>query len=235
MPRIAEAIHVVEKKREDAHLRRVKGGRELWETAYWIVGRATAETLIGGSVYVHRGQNTPSHAGGKILDIYHEPGSDVNRRVIRFRSMAGAINVSTDRAGWGNERKIVWRLDGGEIPEVSNDDDESAFPEGKKKYALHHSRERDSSITRKAKRLRLKETGKLECEVCKFNFTLEYGQHGEGFIEAHHRIPVSQLDGKAKTKIRDLALVCSNCHRMLHRGKPLPTVEDLRALREGEA
>ncbi|MDQ9169001.1 HNH endonuclease [Oxalobacteraceae bacterium R-40] len=115
-----------------------------------------------------------------------------------------------------------------------NDDDESAFPEGRKKFVMHHTREPDSAITRKAKRLQFEQTGKLECEVCDFDFSLHYGSPGEGFIEAHHRVPVSELNGKIRTKIGDLALVCSNCHRMLHRGKPLPTVESLRSLLQGE-
>jgi predicted HNH restriction endonuclease len=234
MPRIAEAIHVIEKKTAGARLRRVKGSRTDWETAYWIIGETTAQSLIGGMIYVHRGQNVASHAGGKIVKIYHEPSSDLKRRVVRFRLIASAKGVVAERDGWGNERKIDWRFVKSEMMRVASDDDESAFPEGKKKYALHRSRERDCALTRRAKRKRFEETGKLECEVCKFDFSLVYGQHGEGFIEAHHRVLVSQLDGKVRTKLNDLALVCSNCHRMLHRGKSLPTVEGLCALREGE-
>lgn len=100
---------------------------------------------------------------------------------------------------------------------VVDEDDESAYPEGAEQYRLHKSRERDPKIIHLAKTKRYKETGKLECEVCETNFHLTYGELGHGFIEAHHKIPVSQLDGKKKTKIDDLALVCSNCHRMLHR------------------
>jgi predicted HNH restriction endonuclease len=31
-----------------------------------------------------------------------------------------------------------------------------------------------------------------------------------------------------KTRLEDLAIVCSNCHRMLHRQAPLLSVRDLR-------
>ena len=235
MPRIAEAIHVIEKDPEKENLRSVAGSRTQWETGYWIVGAETSQSLISnGTVYVHRGQDAPSHAGGQIVDIYHEPGSDPRRRVIRFKAVAAAKNVLAQRKGWGNERKLIWRLGAQNDVQVVSDDDEFAFPEGKKKYAMHHSRERDQRITRRAKQVRLEETGKLECEVCEFDFSLEYGAHGEGFIEAHHRVPVAQLDGKTLTKLKDLALVCSNCHRMLHRGNPLPTVEELRAMRQSD-
>ena len=117
------------------------------------------------------------------------------------------------------------------IPE----DDESRFSEGKARYKLHRTMERDSRIVRKAKEQRLSATGKLECDVCSLDFKRTYGSRGEGFIEAHHTIPVASLAGKRKTKLSDLALVCSNCHRMLHRGKPMLSVEQLRRIvRDGQ-
>ena len=113
---------------------------------------------------------------------------------------------------------------------ILSEDDESSFPEGKKKYRQHRQLERDPKLAKKAKARRFAQTGKLECDVCEFDFFAIYGEIGHGFIEAHHKTPVSELDGVKKTKIRDLALVCANCHRMLHRGKSLMTVEDLRAI-----
>ena len=113
---------------------------------------------------------------------------------------------------------------------IVSEDDESAFPEGKERYGLHRSRERDPEIVRKAKAKRLEETGRLQCDVCSLDFKEMYGSRGEGFIEAHHTLPVAALRGRVKTKISDLALVCSNCHRMLHRGKPLLSVYQLREM-----
>ena len=118
---------------------------------------------------------------------------------------------------------------------IADENDESAFPEGTAKFSLHRRHERDSSISRLAKAIRQEKTGKLECDVCKIYFALKYGSHGDGFIEAHHTKPVSTLDGKTKTSVKDLALVCSNCHRMLHRGPTLLSVEDLKALVRGQA
>ncbi|MGZ5051385.1 MAG: HNH endonuclease [Methylobacter sp.] len=117
-----------------------------------------------------------------------------------------------------------------ELPEseIAIQDDESAFPEGKEKFKQHRYLERDGKIARKAKAQRLAKTGKLECEVCQLDFAACYGEIGHGFIEAHHKTPVAKLDGIKRTKIEDLALVCSNCHRMLHRGDSLLTVEQLK-------
>ncbi|EKF6713448.1 HNH endonuclease [Vibrio cholerae] len=105
---------------------------------------------------------------------------------------------------------------------------ESNFAEGAEKYKKHRSLECDSSIARKVKAMRLKTSGRLECEVCEFDFFTAYGEHGLGYIEAHHTTPIKELKGTRKTQASELALVCSNCHKMLHRGKPLMSVIDLR-------
>jgi hypothetical protein len=55
----------------------------------------------------------------------------------------------------------------------------------------------------------------------------------QGFIECHHLVPLHELRGLRKTRLEDLALVCSNCHRMLHRQRPCLTVNELRRLRKG--
>lgn len=116
-----------------------------------------------------------------------------------------------------------------EVGTVVSEDDESAFPEGVAAYKLHRRFERDGEFSRRVKQARLKALGKLACEVCRFDFARVYGVWGLGYIEAHHRVPVHKLDGKSSTRAEDLALVCSNCHRMLHRSNPQITVEELRS------
>ena len=111
-----------------------------------------------------------------------------------------------------------------------SEDEESSFPEGKEKYKKHRALERDATIVKKAKELRLQEQGELKCDVCDLVFADVYGSHGAGYIEAHHTVPVAELRGVKKTKISDLALVCANCHRVLHRAKPRMSVEQLRAV-----
>jgi predicted HNH restriction endonuclease len=114
------------------------------------------------------------------------------------------------------------------LDSIVSDDYESSFPEGREKFKSHFARERDSKISRKAKANRLAETGELRCDVCGFNFLEKYGELGSGFIEAHHIVPVSILEGTKKTKVKDLALVCSNCHRMLHRNKNGISIQELK-------
>ena len=90
----------------------------------------------------------------------------------------------------------------------------------------------DELVARKEHRV-LQETGRLSCEVCGFNFTDAYEDRGDGFIECHHTKPVSELRDGEKTNTNDLALVCSNCHRMINRRKPWLSVAALSALLAG--
>ena len=100
--------------------------------------------------------------------------------------------------------------------------------EGEIIYKLHKLRERDSKLTESKKKLVLKNTGKLECEVCDFDFYEKYGDLGKGFIECHHIKQLSTYISNQKTLVEDLALVCSNCHRMLHRNIEDMSIKNLK-------
>jgi HNH endonuclease len=104
------------------------------------------------------------------------------------------------------------------------------FPEGKQYERKHKVRERNPKLVIRAKALFRAKHGRLFCEACKFDFRTKYGSIGDGFIEVHHTIPVSELKRGAKTNVADLALVCSNCHRILHRRRPWLTIPALRRL-----
>lgn len=105
------------------------------------------------------------------------------------------------------------------------------FQEGRKRLVQHVRIEkvRNSALVREAKRLFKKEHGKLFCEVCTFDFEGKYGQRGKGYIEAHHKTPISELEEQVELTVNDLVMVCSNCHRMLHR-PPWVTVDELSRL-----
>jgi predicted HNH restriction endonuclease len=113
---------------------------------------------------------------------------------------------------------------------IAEEDEALTFPEGIEVFRLHKSKERNKELVRAAKLNRLRTDKKLSCEVCGFSFTEKYGKLGEGFIEAHHLFPISQLTEETETKIDDIALVCSNCHRMLHRRRPWLTLVELKSL-----
>jgi 5-methylcytosine-specific restriction protein A len=112
----------------------------------------------------------------------------------------------------------------------SHEDDADIFPEGLILTRLHRLRERNRNIVRRKKERALAEFGKLECEVCEFDFVKAYGQLGDGFAECHHVLPLCELVARTTTRLTDLAIVCANCHRMLHRSPKWLTIDALRTI-----
>ncbi len=102
--------------------------------------------------------------------------------------------------------------------------------EGNSVLAVHLRYERNSIFIRKIKERALANNKMLNCQVCGFSFIERYGKIGEGFIEAHHKKPFSEIKQKTMTSKDDIALVCSNCHRMLHRDNLAIDVEELKGL-----
>jgi len=102
--------------------------------------------------------------------------------------------------------------------------------EGKEKYVRHKTRERNPEIILQKKKEFILEHGKLFCEVCNFDFETIYGERGEGFIECHHNIPLHEEEKERITKTSDLTLLCSNCHRMIHRKKKWLTISELKKI-----
>lgn len=99
--------------------------------------------------------------------------------------------------------------------------------EGTKALRTHIQYERDPRLVKAKKHAVLSETGRLECEVCGFDFFNKYGEAGNGFCEVHHLKPIAQK-GRRTTTMSDLAVVCSNCHRIIHRGRKLLRLQELR-------
>lgn len=117
-----------------------------------------------------------------------------------------------------------------EIIFIPSEDDEEVFPEGKEIFRLHKSKERNIKLVEKAKQKKLEVDPLMCCEACGFSFIKTYGEIGNGFIEAHHIIPIAELTAETETSIKDIVFVCSNCHRMLHRRRPWININDLKNL-----
>ena len=83
-----------------------------------------------------------------------------------------------------------------------------------KRLRLHYRIERSSSVSKEVK----KRKGHI-CEACNMSFENQYGQLGKDYIEAHHLTPISSINLETFEidYINDFAVLCSNCHRMIHR------------------
>jgi hypothetical protein len=137
---------------------------------------------------------------------------------------------------WRQVRKAVAELLGSPQPEGAGSGSARATgaaveaEEGEILYSRHRRRERNRRLVRLKKAEVLRSTGKLACEACTFDFAAFYGEElGAGLAECHHRAPIGELKGKTRTRLEHLAIVCANCHRVLHRRQARGfTVEDLR-------
>ena len=117
-----------------------------------------------------------------------------------------------------------------QITDIEDDNFNSTGKEGKVKLVKHLYRERDKDLVVSKKKSFQKKHGKLFCEACNFDFKNKYGERGEGFIECHHIVPLSEIEKEQETKLSDLALLCSNCHRMVHRKKKWLTMSQLKKI-----
>lgn len=101
--------------------------------------------------------------------------------------------------------------------------------EGKVATRMHRYRERDRRLVVEAKAQAMKEQGRLACAACGFDFSKRYGELGTNIIDVHHTKPVHTMEPGEKTKVADLVLLCSNCHRVVHSRRTWLSVEQVKA------
>jgi 5-methylcytosine-specific restriction protein A len=186
--------------------------------------------------------------GGEVSDTFRNPNG-VYMKLMNFRRFDPSYEGKGLERG-GKDEEVVWHLfspDTRRLRETAKsirslvtseapspigpnlaDDEGDEAEEGKILTRIHRFRERDTKLISRKKEKVLRESGALCCEVCGFNFKEQYGARGEGFIECHHTKPLSGLKDGEKTKLTDLAVVCSNCHRMIHRKRPWLSLNELK-------
>ena len=147
-----------------------------------------------------------------------------------FRNLAQICEMLDFPRSKFNLQEILIKALINELSNVNLEEDSESFPEGKKVLRAHVVRERNQKLVKLAKERFKEEHGKLYCEICKFDFEEKYGDIGRDYIEAHHMKHVCTFEENEETKISDLILVCSNCHKMLHRKRPWLTAEQIRSL-----
>lgn len=86
----------------------------------------------------------------------------------------------------------------------------SSSEEGRRLFKLQSEIERNSAVSREAKRLNcIANGGKVTCEACRFSHT------DGGMFDAHHPVPLSA--GIRTTLAEHLIVLCPTCHRRAHR------------------
>jgi len=169
------------------------------------------------AVYQARGRRGMTHGSKLQKEIWNTFSSDLRylsrtATAIRDIGLAGPVPSGTHDA---------------DILDVTE------APEGRILTRVHRLPERNSRVVAAKKADTIKHRGRLECEVCMFDFEAVYGVLGKRFAECHHIVALSALDSSRTTRLNDLLIVCANCHRMMHRSRPWTTAEQLRSLING--
>jgi 5-methylcytosine-specific restriction protein A len=178
-----------------------------------LTSMAAGPIDLGGS-----GELTKGYEAGNIVAIRYDAGrlpgeAALQQNLDRLMDLYGVLVQSQDALAEDADPAAV----------------EAAISAGFEamKERWHRRSERNPRLARDAKRYH-----GTTCVVCGFNFEVTYGEIGVDFIEAHHLTPFSELEGRP-TQLdprTDFAVVCPNCHRMLHKRTPPLSPDELRAL-----
>ena len=170
----------------------------------------------------------PHHSAAARKQSFRNPDG-VGFKLQNLRQVAtgkGLGNVSrTDREVWnelGNNPTRTKQLAsliraGIQVVEATAEDSTSddVFAEGRVVTETHVRRERDPKL-RKRLLDQARKSGGLMCEVCG-SVAADYSPSlREAVFEAHHVVPLA-AGQERKTQLKDMSLLCANCHRMVHR------------------
>lgn len=116
-------------------------------------------------------------------------------------------------------------------------DDLSAAEDGKQLQSLEEARLKKLHY-RYEGRLKASQIKKIKaykgyiCEACGMSFAKKYPGLGKDFIECHHKIPYADMkEGEARNlNVDDFMVLCSNCHKMIHRLDNPANLEQLKAI-----
>lgn len=163
------------------------------------------------------GNDTAFYEAGNICAVYYPANSlpDEAKLIDDLKAMLGLYEALIQ-----NETDADVSLNNeGDTPSGLQYEDATQF-------RLHKRIERNAALIKKVK----KRKG-YTCEVCRVNFEARYGLIGAGYIEAHHLKPLASLKGTrvAMDPVRDFAVLCANCHRMIHRSG---LVDDIRRFKQ---
>jgi 5-methylcytosine-specific restriction enzyme A len=170
------------------------------------------KTLPAMSIYLGSDARLPGdYVAGHAMGITYTLDTLPNESTLRtdLRNIVRAYRALTFRGG----------IEGDTEPQ-SDLSDEFNLPAQTsitemRKYVYHRKIERNRTASVNAKKFH-----GTTCQACDLDFLERYGTIGQGFIEAHHLKPISGLEEGVPVKYDvalDFAVLCANCHRMIHR------------------
>lgn len=166
---------------------------------------------------------------GWFVDGQPKPLPDLDRRVFDYWQQRTDVDLWEEVAPWAalavakHPKSVLDDLRS--LDEQEEPDALVEGTEGQGRWVVSKRIERDPRLRGEALRIH-----GYSCMACGFNFGAVYGSWGAEYGEVHHRRPFSNQEAVRVTNVRtDLAVLCANCHRMVHRRRGrLLTVAELR-------
>lgn len=172
-------------------------------------------------------RRNPLHEQAARMPTFRNPDG-VAFKIQNLRSVAtgkGLPNTAEiDEIVWrefGSEKtrvdliaqQIKDQIETAEPANVPVDDEE--FAEGRLVTRAHLSRERNGKLRRHVLKQR-RVDGSLSCDCCGVVAPSTSPELDDAIFEVHHLVPLAAAQART-TKVSDTALLCANCHRIVHR------------------
>lgn len=240
-------------------LHRVKPGDVLWFVnvhlgRLLLLGRLQVEVLLNDTALAQELVDAPGEwieadwyalANPRQVEPMREMNITAFADQLTFHASVPALKIENGRIAeaqqlrglrWltGESAKLlelIW-YDDEYTPQSVQDylelsEDDKAYAEGQQIVRTVKQRKRSRQLVEAAKAKFKDQHGHLFCEACGFDFGAFYGIE---YIEAHHKEHIASLEGERQSTADDLAMLCANCHRMIHAQTPPLTIEELKHL-----
>jgi predicted HNH restriction endonuclease len=139
------------------------------------------------------------------------------------------LSKATTDVSWRSADKNKFSKADVEITQdyLAEGEDDSLFLEGNPLLVSHIAYERKRGLRRRKLNV-ARNLGPIICEACNLDCCDFYGANGESAYDVHHAHLVSR--GERANSTKDLHILCVNCHRIIHRTKPMPSVLEFRKI-----
>jgi len=178
------------------------------------------EGQIGDMKFTRGNKAIRDHTKDKRLLLYFEQTKSGKRKYfgeIQFNS----YYQKDLKDKKGNLRKgIIFKFQSAAsllADKEQKDFEKKTHREGTERRVIQTVKERNSALRKDA----ILKYG-TRCLVCGFDFDKIYGRDiAKGYIEVHHEKMLADIKWEREVTVDEVKVVCSNCHRMIHRKKDM--------------
>lgn len=196
---------------------------DLWQGQWYAIPREGTTEPMAYINAMHIASDLRFESESDRLTI--ENGRIVSARQLQaMRQVSPASVICLSEVWYGS--RIIEGMDNDLQETYDLIQDHQVYSEGETRFVTRLERHRNRKLILDAKEQYKRDNDGLFCEVCDFDFTKTYGVE---YIEAHHIKPLSQQDGVEKRDTTDLAMLCANCHRVIHSQTPPMTISELKS------